>query len=177
MKKESSKVVWKRVRRVALYVTGGASLLVLVATLLTWAWLGRYEYSFRLVRSDGQLTIGAFPRAIIVDRTLVGLVPASEPHRLSRGEAARFRVSRILPDGRIDLTLRAPAHEEIVRDAERVLGVLSGPGAPQVNDRSSPEEIRQRFGLAKKAFKRAAGRLLKERTLEIDPSGFYRPLA
>lgn len=116
--------------------------------------------------------IGLF---VIVGRRFVGLLPASEPHRLSRGESAQFRVSRVLPDGRIVLTLRGPAHEEIARDAERVLEVLSRPNAPRVNDRSDPEEIRARFGLAKKAFKRAAGRLLKDRTLEIDGSGFYRP--
>lgn len=117
--------------------------------------------------------IGLF---VIIGRRFVGLLPASEPHPLHRGESARFRVSRVLPDGRVSLTLRGPAHEEIERDAERVLEVLSRPGAPRVNDRSSPEEIRRVFGLAKKSFKRAAGRLLKERTLEIDPSGFYRPL-
>lgn len=116
--------------------------------------------------------IGLF---VIVGRRFVGLLPATEPHTLTRGEAARFRVSRVLPDGRIVLTLRGPAHAEIERDAEHLLEVLSRPDAPRVNDKSDPELIRARFGLAKKAFKRAAGRLLKEQTLEIDGAGFYRP--
>ncbi len=117
---------------------------------------------------------------VIVEKEHVGLVPASEPHRLSRGQAARFRVSNVLPDGRIELSLRGHAHEELEQDAERILEVLVGPaagsGAPRVGDRSSPEEIRRLFGLSKKAFKRAAGRLLKERRVTIDDDGFLAPV-
>jgi hypothetical protein len=83
--------------------------------------------------------IGLF---VIVERAFVGLVPASEPHSLSRGETARFRVAHVLPDKKIELSLRALAHEELEGDAERVLDVLAKPGAPRLGDRSSPEEIR-----------------------------------
>ena len=116
--------------------------------------------------------IGLF---VILDRSYIGLLPASEPHRLKRGEAASFRVSRVLPDGRVSLSLREPAHEALDRDAEHLLAVLSRRGAPGVNDKSSPEQIRAVFGLAKKAFKRAAGRLLKEERIALDDAGFYRP--
>jgi predicted RNA-binding protein (virulence factor B family) len=112
--------------------------------------------------------IGLF---VIIERRFVGLVPAREPHRLERGQAARFRVTHILPDGKIELSLRAHAHEELEGDARAVLGVLSRPGAPRVGDHSSPEELRALFGLSKKAFKRAAGRLLKQRLVEIDEHG------
>ena len=36
----------------------------------------------------------------------------SEPHALERGEAARFRISNILPDGKIELSRRRRAHED-----------------------------------------------------------------
>jgi predicted RNA-binding protein (virulence factor B family) len=116
--------------------------------------------------------IGLF---VIVERAFVGLVPASEPHRLSRGEAARFRVSSVLPDGKIELSLRGHAHEELASDAQRILEILSRPGAPRASDRSSPEELRELFGLSKKAWKRAVGRLLKERAVTIDDDGVVRP--
>ncbi|HEY6462923.1 MAG TPA: S1-like domain-containing RNA-binding protein [Polyangiaceae bacterium] len=115
--------------------------------------------------------IGLF---VIVEKEFVGLVPRAEPHGLSRGQAARFRVSNVLPDGRIELSLRGHAHEELERDAQRIVEVLSGEGAPKVGDRSSPEEIRSVFGLSKKAFKRAAGRLLKEGAASLDEEGFLR---
>lgn len=115
--------------------------------------------------------IGLF---VIVENAFVGLVPASEPHSLKRGEAARFRVTNILPDGKIELSLRGHAHEELAGDAERVLRILSRAGTPPIGDKSSPEEIRELFGLSKKAFKRALGRLLKERAVDIDDGGIVR---
>ncbi len=117
--------------------------------------------------------IGLF---VIIERTSVGLVPASEPHALSRGQAARFRVSNVLPDGKIELSLRGHAHEELEKDGQTILQVLARPGTPRVGDRSSPEEIRALFGLSKKAFKRAAGRLLKERAVLIDNDGSLVPI-
>lgn len=109
---------------------------------------------------------------VIVERRFVGLVPEGEPHTLSRGQAARFRVSNVLPDGKIELSLRGHAHEEVEKDAQRILETLARANAPKVGDRSSPEEIRALFGLSKKAFKRAVGRLLKERAVVIGSEGF-----
>jgi predicted RNA-binding protein (virulence factor B family) len=109
--------------------------------------------------------IGLF---VILQRRFVGLVPAAEPHRLKRGEAARFRVTHLYPDDKVELSLRAHAHEELEGDAQLLLGVLSRPGAPRVGDHSTPEDVRAVFGLSKKAFKRAAGRLLKQGLVELD---------
>ncbi len=112
--------------------------------------------------------IGLF---VIVERGFVGLVPRSEPHSLSRGEAARFRVSNVLPDGKIELSLRGHAHEEVEDDAKAILAALERPGARPIGDKSSPDEIRDRFGISKKAFKRAVGHLLKNRAVELGPNG------
>jgi predicted RNA-binding protein (virulence factor B family) len=115
-----------------------------------------------------QPEIGLF---VIVQRRFVGVLPKHEPHALKRGEAARFRVATLLEDGRLELSLRAHAHEEIAGDAEKVLARLSA-GTLQVGDGSSPEQIRRLFGLSKKAFKRALGTLLKRRVIRIDEAGF-----
>jgi hypothetical protein len=109
---------------------------------------------------------------VIVERAFVGLVPRTEPHGLSRGDAGKFRVTNVLADGKIELSLRGLAHDELAGDAEKVLATLRRPRAPKVGDRSSPEEIRATFGLSKKAFKRAVGRLLKQGDVEIDGAGF-----
>ena len=115
--------------------------------------------------------IGLF---VILERASVGLLPKSEPHGLSRGEAARFRVSSVLPDGKVELSLRAHAHEELVSDARKILLVLTGSDEPSIGDRSSPELFRAAFGLSKKAFKRAVGRLLKDGSVRIDERGFIK---
>jgi predicted RNA-binding protein (virulence factor B family) len=112
--------------------------------------------------------IGLF---VILERRFVGLVPVAEPHRLTRGQAARFRVTHVYPDGKLELSLRAHAHEELEGDAEAVLSALRRPGTPRVGDHSSPEQIRAVFGLSKKAFKRAAGRLLRQRLVDLDEQG------
>jgi len=113
--------------------------------------------------------IGLF---VILERSFVGLVPATEPHGLVRGEAARFRVAHTLPDGKIVLSLRQHAYQELATDAATILAVLSRPGAPEVGDRSDPDAIRALFGLSKKAFKRAVGHLLKTGAVTIDRAGF-----
>jgi predicted RNA-binding protein (virulence factor B family) len=115
--------------------------------------------------------IGLF---VIVERSLVGLVPHQEPHGLARGQAAKFRVTNVLPDGKLELSLRGFAHELLADDAERVLAVLRRPNPPRVGDKSDPDLVRELFGLSKKAFKRAVGRLLKEQLLEIDAQGHVR---
>jgi predicted RNA-binding protein (virulence factor B family) len=118
--------------------------------------------------------IGVF---VIVERAYVGLVPAHEPCSLRRGEQARFRITNVLPDGKMELSLRGHAHEQLADDAGHVLACLKRPNAPSVGDRSSPEQIHDYFGLSKKAFKRAVGRLLKEGAVELSPDGYVKPKA
>ncbi|MFO0741673.1 MAG: S1-like domain-containing RNA-binding protein [Labilithrix sp.] len=109
---------------------------------------------------------------VIVERAYVGRVPREEPHNLRRGDAAKFRVTTVLPNGRIELSLRGHAHEEREHDAGRILERLKGPSPPRIGDKSSPEDIRDLFGLSKKAFKRAIGGLLKEGVVTIDSEGY-----
>lgn len=113
--------------------------------------------------------IGVF---VILEKKYVGLIPAHEPQKLARGEAGKFRITSILPDGKIELSLRGHAHEEVENDAAKVLEVLQGKSAPRIGDHSSPEEIRQWFGLSKKAFKRVVGHLLKNGRVVLDREGF-----
>jgi predicted RNA-binding protein (virulence factor B family) len=106
----------------------------------------------------------------ILERRYLGLVPASEPHTLRRGEAAELRVVHVLGDGKVELSLRAHVHEQLDADAAHVLAILSR-GAPAISDHSTPEQLRGLFGLSKKAFKRALGRLLKQGSVRLDARG------
>lgn len=110
----------------------------------------------------------------IAERRWVGRVPADEPHGLRRGEAARFRVVAIFPDGKVELSLRAAGAEQRDADAERVLEVLARPNPPRVGDKTDPDALRAHFGLSKKAFKRAVGGLLKRGLVTLDDEGFVR---
>jgi predicted RNA-binding protein (virulence factor B family) len=112
--------------------------------------------------------VGVF---VILERRFLGLLPAAEPNALRRGEAASFRIANVLADGKLELSLRGRAHEELEEDANAVLAALVRPGGPAISERASPEQIRDQFGLSKKAFKRAVGRLLKEGSVRVDPDG------
>jgi predicted RNA-binding protein (virulence factor B family) len=124
-------------------------------------------------RVDGEAwrnepNVGLF---VIVERRFLGLVPVSEPHALQRGQAASFRVARILPDGKIELSLRGQAHEQMAADAQHVLATLRQQTAASTSERAHPDQIRALFGLSKKAFKRAVGRLLKDGAVTMDADG------
>ncbi len=123
-------------------------------------------------REEGNL--GLF---VIIERRHLGLLPRDEPHDLQPGAAAEFRITRVLPDGKIELSRRRPAHEELAADAERICEVLSSQPTLRVSDRMSPDEIRDTFSLSKKAFKRAIGRLLADRRVQLDTEGTVRLVA
>lgn len=112
---------------------------------------------------------------VIMERRFLGLLPADEPHPLKRGQAASFRVTSVLPDGKVELSLRKAAHEQIDDDAAHVLSALALAPTLRVSDHSSADDIRQLFGLSKKAFKRAVGRLLKEGSVKLDSDGCITP--
>src|SRR5205823_302807 len=118
-------------------------------------------------RNDAE--IGVF---VILEKTYVGLLPKSEPHGLKRGERGRFRVVHVHADGKIELSLRGAAHDERDADGRKILDVLAREPSLRVSDDSTPEEIRARFGLSKKAFKRAAGGLLKRGAIEVRDGSF-----
>jgi uncharacterized protein len=119
-------------------------------------------------RNEQENQVGLF---VIIEKTHIGLVPHEEPHRLTRGESASFRVARILPDGKVTLSLRSLAHEERGGDGDHILQALQAESPPQIGDKSDPEEIRALFGLSKKAFKRAVGGLLKKGSVAINHQG------
>ena len=53
-------------------------------------------------------------------------------------------------------------------DAEKLLELLQkAGGALEIGDKSDPERIRSLTGMSKNEFKRAAGRLYKEKKVEI----------
>jgi predicted RNA-binding protein (virulence factor B family) len=112
---------------------------------------------------------------VILEKRSLALLRVTEPHALRPGDGSRFRISHVHPDGKVEVSLRGLRQDEIDSDAERLLALLTAQRPPQLGDASSPEHIRAQVGISKKAFKRAAGRLLKTGRAEIDRDGFLRP--
>lgn len=109
---------------------------------------------------------GAF---VAVDGLYSGLIPRKEMYgEIELGRDVSARVVRVLEDGRLDLSIREKAYLQIDRDAEKILELLdSYEGSLPFNDKAAPEVIKHETGMSKNEFKRAVGRLLKERKIEI----------
>jgi uncharacterized protein len=111
---------------------------------------------------------------VILEQRHLALLPAYEPHSLSRGEQARFRIAHRLPDGRLELSLRAHRHEQQADDGEKILSVLRARPELRVSDDTGPDQLRDLFGLSRKAFKRAVGGLLKRGAVRFGQTGEIR---
>jgi len=105
----------------------------------------------------------------IVDGRFGGLLyRESGDDRLAIGSSATGYVLRIRADGKVDLRLTRSGKAAVDDAREALLEALhSAGGRLEIGDRSEPEEIRRVLGLSKKAFKRAAGALYRERRIRI----------
>nr|MBQ6242496.1 S1 RNA-binding domain-containing protein [Lachnospiraceae bacterium] len=110
--------------------------------------------------------IGAF---VAVDGQYFGLIPRQELYeRLKPGDPVETRVMRVREDGKLDLSPRKKAYAQMEPDAEMILAHLAEAGGILgIGDKSDAALIRTELSLSKNAFKRAAGRLLKEGKIRI----------
>ena len=115
-------------------------------------------------------TLGAL---VAVDMRYHGLIPLKElfgEHRV--GEKVEARVTKVREDGRLNLTIREKAYRQMDLDAEAVYERISYRGGHlPFTDKAAPMVIEKEFGLSKNAFKRAVGRLLKEKKVQITDNG------
>lgn len=90
----------------------------------------------------------------------------------SVGETIEGRVLKVHVDGRIDLSVREMSHLAIDVNASLILDALKeNDGFLPYNDSSSPDHIRDFFSMSKSDFKRATGRLYKERKILFKNGG------
>ena len=79
------------------------------------------------------------------------------------GEVVTARVTYIRDDGRLNASLKESKEKALLTDAEKIMALLRNRnGKMPYSDESSPEVIRDKFGISKAAFKRALGHLLRE---------------
>lgn len=83
------------------------------------------------------------------------------------GETVTARVTFIREDGRLNASLREIKEKALVSDSDAILALLrERRGRMPYDDSTSPDIIRDKFGVSKAAFKRALGHLLKEGKIE-----------
>jgi hypothetical protein len=88
------------------------------------------------------------------------------------GQKVKGFVRTVRPNGKIDLSLDASGYKRVAPLRDQIVQALERNGGRLTfDDDSSPEAIRQKFGVSKKAFKQALGRLYKERRIRFQSPG------
>lgn len=108
---------------------------------------------------------------VAVDEKYDSLVPKEEAKGIYEiGEVIQARVSQRKKDGRLVLSLKDRAYLYIDEDSEHILDLLEDNGGfLEIGDKSNPEKIKEVTGLSKSAFKKAIGKLYKEKSIKLYP--------
>lgn len=110
---------------------------------------------------------GAF---VAVDRMYSARIPKKEfSGECKAGDVIKGRVTRVLEDGRLDISIRDKAYIQIEADARALLDALEEfGGVLPFSDKANPEVIKRELHMSKNAFKRAAGSLYKKGVVRIE---------
>ena len=116
---------------------------------------------------------GNFGTFVAVDDCYSGLIPQKQMYGARQpqvGEIIQARVTGIKADGKLDLSVREKAYLQMDDDAEKIYQLIEQEGGRlPFNDKADPETIKEATGMSKNEFKRAVGRLYKERKIKILP--------
>jgi len=113
----------------------------------------------------------------LIDGDHVGMLYHTEIfQKLLPGERCEGFIKQVRPDGKIDLSLQRNQLATVRDLRDQILDALAEAGGTlRINDKTPPVIIYQRFGVSKKAFKRATGNLYRERKIVINDFGIHLP--
>ncbi|MDO9491671.1 S1 RNA-binding domain-containing protein [Acetobacterium sp.] len=117
--------------------------------------------------------IGAF---VAIDNLYHGLILTKDANSdIHCGEKVHARVSEIRNDGKLVLSPNKKAYKEIPKDAVVILTKLNeSQGFLPYNDKTDAFVIKKEFDMSKSSFKRAVGKLLKEKKIRITERGIEK---
>jgi len=144
----------------------------IVASARLDRWLNRTPPAYAPEQPVQLLIAGETPLGYnaIIENAHWGLLYRSElsaPLRI--GDTIPGYIRMVRPDGKIDLALDRAGYVRVKPLSDQILDALAeGGGRLPFHDKSSPEEIREKFGVSKKAFKQALGALYRARRVVLD---------
>lgn len=114
--------------------------------------------------------------SMIINNKHIGLLHFNEVFReLQIGDRMEGYIKTIRPDHKIDLTLGKPGYGRVEDESGKILRLLEEHNNYlPYHDKSDPEAIYAFFGMSKKAFKMALGKLYKERKIELTTTGIKK---
>lgn len=110
---------------------------------------------------------------VAIDGKYHGFIPNKELYgEYKLGQEIECRITDIREDGKLNLSIRKKAYQQMDGDSTIIFEALEkNDGALPYHDKTEPEVIKDVFGMSKRAFKRAIGRLLKEERITQDDNG------
>jgi len=92
---------------------------------------------------------------------------------LTIGQRVNGFIKNVRDDGKIDLSLQSPNHENKVDDlSSQIMSMLEKQdGFLALSDKSPPKQIYDIFGVSKKSFKITLGAMYKKRLILLDKEG------
>lgn len=110
---------------------------------------------------------------VIVNNTYAGLVYRDQIFKhIQTGDRLRGYVANVRPDGKLDITLQPTGRQQTLDFSDTLLAYLRDhDGRCELGDKSDAEEIKRRFEVSKKVYKRAIGDLYKRRLITLDGEG------
>ncbi|WP_455714951.1 CvfB family protein [Anaerosporobacter sp.] len=116
-----------------------------------------------------------FGTFVAVDNKYSALIPKNELFsNYKPGDFVSARVISVREDGKLNLSTREKSYIQLDEDAKIVFEELkNNNGFLPYNDKSDPDAIKTKFNLSKNAFKRAIGRLFKNKQITIEDDGIH----
>jgi predicted RNA-binding protein (virulence factor B family) len=91
---------------------------------------------------------------------------------LKRGSKVEAYVKKVREDNKLDLVLQKQGYEAVLDFSDTLLEYLrTQNGAINITDKSDPELIKNTFNVSKKVFKKAVGKLYKNKQIVIEENG------
>lgn len=112
----------------------------------------------------------------IVDNLHWGMIYSNEVYQpLTLEQTVTAYVKNVREDGKLDLRLTDRARARTADLSDVIMEALEkGGGRLPLTDKSSPEEIQQALQCSKRDFKKAVGKLYKERKIALSADGIVK---
>jgi predicted RNA-binding protein (virulence factor B family) len=108
----------------------------------------------------------------LIDGSYEGLIYKNEVFQpIKLGDKIKAYVKKRRDDGKIDLQILPTGREKYEEGAEKILEVLKVRKFLPLQDKSSPESIKELLGMSKKHFKQSIGQLYKAKKITIQEDG------
>ena len=110
---------------------------------------------------------------VIIDHAYPGLVYRSQVFKSIRiGDSLQGYIMGVRPDGKIDVSLQPHGRQQTTDFAETLLQYLKDhDGFCELGDKSDAQDIKHRFEVSKKVYKKAIGDLYRRRLITLEDTG------